>query len=405
MTDFFVPGRIEVLGKHTDYAGGRSLLCAVDRGITAHVQARADSIIRITDTARNETRTVPIGSDAQAPVGDWANYVAVVARRIASNFGASRGADISFENTLPVASGMSSSTALTIAVFLALDAVNELSAQPRYRDVIDTPEALAAYLASVEMGGDFGPLRGDSGVGTLGGSEDHTAILCCRAHHLSQYSFVPTRKERDTPFPSDRCFVVAFCGIAAEKTGSALASYNEASLAMRRILRLWEDRTGRGRRSLGEVVASEPEAKRVLREAIEAYHGPDFTSQRLSERFEQFLLETEQFVPQASDALSRGDLHRFGALVARSHDAAEQMLRNQIPETMRLVRLARDLGADAASAFGAGFGGSVWALVDAANSGAFMEEWRSRYGAEFPEHARRAELFVTRPASPARPLS
>jgi galactokinase len=405
VTDIFVPGRIEVLGKHTDYAGGRSLLCAIDRGISASAHPRSDAVIRITDQGRKETRVIRLQVDAEAMVGDWSNYVAVVARRVVANFGATHGADIAFSNNLPVASGMSSSTALTIAVYLALDAANNFSGSPQYRDAIDSREALAAYLGSVEMGGNFGALRGDSGVGTLGGSEDHTAILCCRADLLSQYSFIPTRKEREIPFPADRCFVVAFCGVAAEKTGSALSSYNEASLATRQILKLWDDITGRGYRSLAEAIASTPDAKDGIREAIAAYGGADFTAQRLQERFEQFVLESEDIIPRASAALTQNDLATFGDLVGRSHEAAEAMLRNQIPETMRLVRLARELGADAASAFGAGFGGSVWAMVRTSDADRFSEEWRARYVSEFPHHGSRIDFFITRPGPPARVIS
>lgn len=405
MTAFFVPGRIEVLGKHTDYAGGRSLLCAVDRGISASVEPRADAVIRITDRGREETRVIPLQGDAEGTVGDWSNYVAVVARRVVTNFGAKHGVDIAFSNDLPVASGMSSSTALTIAVYLALDAVNHFAELQRYRDAIDSSEALAAYLGSVEMGGDFGALRGDSGVGTLGGSEDHTAILCCRADVLSQYSFIPTRKEREIPFPADRCFVVAFCGVAAEKTGSALASYNEASLATRMILKLWRDSTGRGDLSLQAAIASAPNATDDIREVIGSYRGADFTAQRLRERFDQFVLESEEIIPRASDALARPDFDTFGDFVARSHAAAEEKLRNQIPETMRLVRLARELGADAASAFGAGFGGSVWAMVPQNAAEHFIGAWRSRYVSEFPRHASKAEFFATRPGPPARHAS
>ena len=405
MTDFFVPGRIEVLGKHTDYAGGRSLLCAVDRGISATTQPRADAVLHITDRGRDETRVVPLTVDAEGPVGDWSNYVAVVARRVVRNFGASRGVDIVFTNDLPVASGMSSSSALTIAVFLALDAANHFSELATYRDAIDSREALAAYLGSVEMGGDFGALRGDSGVGTLGGSEDHTAILCCRADVLSQYSFIPTRREREIPFPADRSLVVAFCGVAAEKTGSALASYNEASLATRRILKVWNDISSRDDTSLQEAIASAPAAQDRIRDVIAAYQGEDFTAQRLRERFEQFVLESEEIIPRASEALARHDLTAFGDLVARSHEAAEHMLRNQVPETMRLVRIARDLGADAASAFGAGFGGSVWAMVPNIDRENFLGAWRSGYISQFPHHASRAEFFATRPGPPARATS
>ena len=54
-------------------------------------------------------------------------------------------------------------------------------------------------------------------------------------------------------------------------------------------------------------------------------------------------------------------------------------------ETIRMQALVRDLGAQAASSFGAGFGGSVWALVPTADADGFATAWLERYSAEFPE--------------------
>ncbi|MGH7679754.1 MAG: galactokinase family protein, partial [Gemmatimonadaceae bacterium] len=70
---------------------------------------------------------------------------------------------------------------------------------------------------------------------------------------------------------------------------------------------------------------------------------------------------------------------------------------NQVPATNRLVRLARDSGAVAASAFGAGFGGSVWAMVPSNQTESVTIEWRARYLREFPDLAERAQFFATRP--------
>ena len=64
----------------------------------------------------------------------------------------------------------------------------------------------------------------------------------------------------------------------------------------------------------------------------------------------------------------------FGDLVDRSQQLAERRLGNQVPETIELARSARELGARAASAFGAGFGGSVWALVSRADAGFANED-------------------------------
>jgi galactokinase len=399
---FFVPGRIEVLGKHTDYAGGRSLLCAIERGILASVAPRRDSVVRVTDRTRGETREVPLAVIPSAARdehrGDWSNYVATVAHRVAMNFPeAKRGADITFASDLPIASGMSSSSALTIAVFLALDNVNKLSRDARYTAAIDSPEALAAYLASVEMGEGFGTLRGDRGVGTFGGSEDHTAILCCRDGFLSQYSFIPTRAEGTVALPADRTFVVAFSGVAAEKTSRAMALYNELSLATREILRLWNTESRRSDRSLGAALESDAGAASRIRQLL-----TDANSRRLCDRFDQFELESNQIIPRASEALAAGNLGAFGDLVSSSQLAAEHLLGNQIPETRRLVRIARTLGADAASAFGAGFGGSVWALAKVKDADAISQEWRAAYAKEFPAASTRAEFFATRPGAGAR---
>ncbi len=96
---------------------------------------------------------------------------------------------------------MSSSSALLIAVFLALDHVNALADRAEYRENLRDGIELAGYVATIENGQSFGALRGDSGVGTFGGSEDHTAILNGRAGHVSQYSYCPVRFERRSRFP------------------------------------------------------------------------------------------------------------------------------------------------------------------------------------------------------------
>ena len=84
----------------------------------------------------------------------------------------------------------------------------------------------------------------------------------------------------------------------------------------------------------------------------------------------------------------------------RSQKMAERLLRNQVPETVALARLARERGAAASSAFGAGFGGAVWALVEAAKAEAFLEGWAAAYRAAFPARAPHAEFFLTRPGAP-----
>ena len=111
-------------------------------------------------------------------------------------------------------------------------------------------------------------------------------------------------------------------------------------------------------------------------------------------RVEQFHEERE-IIRNVGDALVRGDLETVGTLVDRSQQNAERWLANQVPETIVLAREARNLGAIAASAFGAGFGGSVYALVHQRDAEAFARRWHEEYLRAFPAHAADAAFFVT----------
>jgi galactokinase len=81
-----------------------------------------------------------------------------------------------------------------------------------------------------------------------------------------------------------------------------------------------------------------------------------------------------------------------------------RLLGNQVPETIALAQSARELGAVAASAFGAGFGGSVYALVDTAGAEEFRHRWVKAYSAAFPNRGTDATFFVTRAEPPATSL-
>lgn len=399
---WFIPGRIEVLGKHTDYAGGRSLLCAVDRGFAVVSQPRGDGLVRVTDVLRGETRELTLGADTTLPQGDWGTYPAAVTTRVPRDFPAmARGADIAFASNLPAASGMSSSSALLIGLFLALHNSSALGQDSHYSSVIDSSETLAGYLGAVENGREFGALAAGHGVGTLGGSQDHTAILCCVAGAISGYAFCPVRAEGEVRFPSTHVFVVAFSGVAAQKSAAAMVRYNEAALATAAILELWNAKSGSCHRSLGEAVSHSPGARDSIRSALHEGAGGSFTAERLLARYDQFVVETFDIIPAASAALVSQDLNAFGALVDRSHRNAESLLGNQVPETVWLQRQARELGADAASAFGAGFGGSVWAMIARDAAPAFAASWRERYAAAFPAVAAHAQFIVTSPGAGA----
>ncbi len=396
----WVPGRIEVLGKHTDYAGGRSLLATVERGFAVRVAMRTDAKLRAFDVSRGESCESALDIDATCPAGHWSNYVATVGRRLARNFPTARlGVDLAFTSDLPIAAGMSSSSALMIAVFVALAKSNDLRSSEEFRQAICSREELASYLGAVENGESYGALEGDAGVGTFGGSQDHTAIMCAKAGSIIQYSFAPVRREAVYALPATHTFVIAACGVLAEKTAGARDGYNRAALLVRHLLARWNTQTGRADPTLADAARSGADAPDQLRHVARHSATPDYPAEALGHRLEQFLLENFELIPQAASILVHGDLSELGPVVDRSQRASELWLGNQIPETIALARLARELGATAASAFGAGFGGSVWALVPVGAVSTFMAAWSKEYRAQFPEAGARADFF----ASPAGP--
>lgn len=400
MTSIWVPGRIEFLGKHTDYAGGRSLLCPVDRGIRATATPRTDSLVRVTDKTRGETVECEISADVKQPRGQWANYPFTVVRRIARNFPDARtGVDIEFTSDLPIAAGMSSSSALVVTVYMAIAAVNELEKKKPYRANIHTSENLAEYLGCIEGGVPFRGLAGDEGVGTLSGCEDQTAMICGQPGSLVRYSFCPVRFEDAYPIPRDQSFVIAASGVLAEKTSAALEKYNSLSRKAAAAAEAWRRASGRHDKTLGDAIANADTAS--VRAAIATTRVGGYTVDELLARFDQFHAESEVIIPAVGRALVKNDLASLGELVDESQRGAERLLGNQIPETIDLASSARDLGATAASAFGAGFGGSVWALVSDSTADEFLNVWRDRYLQRFPQHTDAARFFRTRAGGPA----
>jgi galactokinase len=377
----------------------------VERGVCIVAQPRSDARVRIRAASLGETIETALDAEATDPkTASWSTYATTVVRRLARNFGSLRGADIAFASDLPIAAGMSSSSALVVAFFLTLAEINGLDERIEYRRELHSRDNLAEYVGCVESGFDFRGLAGDSGVGTLSGCEDQTAMLCARPGELVQYSFCPVRFERVVPLPPEYIFAIAASGLRAEKTRDALAQYNTLSRKARTIAEVWRTATGRTDSTLAEAIASGPGADAALREIVKTSSIGDFSSADLVDRLDQFVTESERIIPAASDALVRDDLESLGALVERSVDGATRLLGNQVPETLALTHLARDLGAAAASPFGAGFGGSVWALIKEGEGRApseFVARWRAAYLEQFPERATSCELFLTHAGPPA----
>jgi galactokinase len=368
----WVPGRLEVFGKHTDYAGGRTLVAAVPRGIAIVCGPRSDRIVRVIDARNGESISISPVADTRST--GWRRYAEVVARRLASNFpSAPLAADIVFASDLPRASGMSSSSALIVGIAAALVKLADLESRAEWGANIGGPLGAAAYYACIENGHRFEALDGDAGVGTHGGSEDHTAILCGKPDRLSAYAFAPIRHIADVEVPPQWQLVIASSGVKAEKTGAAQQAYNRLARGVEILLALW-NRHESACQSLATAMVSHASAPDRLREIVRGTEVADWTTGALQRRLEHFLREDSR-VAAALHAFRSADRSGVSTLAAESQDDAETLIENQVPETVTLVRSARAAGAFAACSFGAGFGGSVWALADCDAAGEMGRRW------------------------------
>lgn len=399
--ELVVPGRVELVGKHVDYAGGRSLVCPVDRGVVAVAAPHDEPSVVVLDIVRDEQVTTPLAHLRLAramPRPAWRVYVDAVVQRMAMNFGPlTRGVVITLGSSLPPDAGLSSSSAFTITIALAVAAINDLQDDPRWAALVADPLRLAGYCSALESGFDFGDLRGGHGVGTMSGTQDQCAILGGAVGHVDQFAYRPERHEARIAWPAEWALLVATSGVVASKSGAEQQRYNRAVRLTTRLLECW-NQPGRAAETLRDVVSAGADF-----EALAARAATDeFDEATLRARLAQFDQECRIVVPQVLRGIELCDVVRVTRGVAHSVAGAVWALENQVPETLALTQLAVSAGAWCASPFGAGFGGSVWALVPDESAEQVASRWIADYRDTGLEAARRAEVFVTQPSPGAR---
>lgn len=399
-TELVVPGRVELVGKHVDYAGGRSLVCPIDRGIAAVAAPHPEPALVVVDVGRGETVTVPLAHLRLAralPRPGWRIYADAAVQRLAMNFGPlPQGVVVALHSTLPPAAGLSSSTAFTVTLALAVAEHNALTRDPRWAALAADPLRLAGYCSAIESGFDYGDLPGGHGVGTLSGTQDQCAILAGDAGMVHQFAYRPERHEGSVAWPADWALLVATSGVVAAKGGEAKDRYNRAARMTGHLVTQWNAR-GQQAATLRDVIATGVDFELLAAAA----DSDEFAEPVLRARLAQFDQECRLVVPTVARGIATADVAMVARGVAHSVAGAVWALENQLPETIALTQLAVSAGAWCASPFGAGFGGSVWALAPRAEASAIAEQWRAAYRNTGLTAAAQAEVFVTQPSPPA----
>jgi len=348
------PGRLNLMGRHIDHQGGFVHSMALDCEVVMAVSPRQDDVIRLVnaDPVAFPARELVIGdwlkalrtpdwlsfADGQtvrthlmSTAGDWSNYVlaSVLYQQYCHRGRRLRGMDVAVSGNVPMASGLSSSSAMVVASMEAIIAVNGIGMNP---------SEIVPACGQAEW---F--------VGSRGGAGDHAAIRLGKAGHVARMGFHPFSISRYVRLPADAAILVAYSGQHAVKSAGARDRFNERVACYRIGMMLLQKKYPRFAKKLQYVRDLTPACgvfrpreidavlealpERISRRQIKARLGPAFEEQ-LARVFAShadpghytvrdvvvFGVSECERSRLAADLLDRKDLQGFGEMVLLSHD-------------------------------------------------------------------------------------
>jgi galactokinase len=399
---FRAPGRVNLIGEHTDYNHGYVLPVALDRDVLLIARPRDDAVV-VLHNVEPQFPSVTFSAAREIPParrGDWGNYARGPAQLLSRSLDsgsleggrALRGIDAVVSGAhpfgVPRGAGLSSSSALTVAIAVAL-----------------------AYLNGLPSAGiDFAHSCADAEwyVGTRGGIMDHFIALLAQRDHAMFLDCRPAGDGRyrteHVPLPQDYRLLVVNSGVrhenargqynhrvAACRAGVALLRHEYPSITHLRDLQdvPWE--------RLAPLLPDEVTAGTIWEMGLDLGDLPGLTAEvplKVRSRCRHVWTENRR-VLEAMDALHAGDVPRVGGLLDGAHASARDDYEVSCPELECLVDAAREVdGVAGARLTGAGWGGCIVALVHAEAVPSFEMHvtgcYRSRTGGDAAVFACRA---------------
>jgi galactokinase len=339
-TSWRAPGRVNLIGEHTDYNAGFALPFAIEQGCTATASLTSDDTVVVSSAQRDAPVTVPLTNVRTAEPG-WAGYVLGVVWVLQQRGVRVPGLRIDVDSSVPGGAGLSSSAALVCSVAAAVDDVLDLGLPA---------DELLAVTRSVEN--DF--------VGAPTGGLDQLAALRCIAGHVLLCD-MRSLAVRQVPFDLDASGLAMLVIDAHAHHEHATGEY--------------------GARRAGCERAAAQLGVPALRDVEPA--DLDAALARLDDdtlrRYTRHIVTENDRVLKTVALLEQGDLAAIGPLLTASHESLRDDYRVTIDELDVAVETAICAGAYGARMTGGGFGGSVIALLDADRVGPCMQAVRTTF--------------------------
>jgi len=339
------PGRINLIGEHTDYIGGLSLPGAIDRHVLVGLVGRDDSTVNIHSLASDERWSFELGPGLDPPAG-WQRYMAGAVEVFREHCGLERGFDAAVAGDVPLGAGLSSSAALCVAWMNALRAWTGVELDDR------TLVRLAQRVEHVWAGVKCGLL-------------DQMASQLSRPDHLLRIDF---RSLEVTQVPNNLRqvdFLVLDTGVRRALAGSAYA-----------------ERVGQVRAGIDRVTRRDVMHWRDL-------HLDDLgRGDVIDDRLRHGITENAR-VDAAAEAVRSGDAIALGGLFMESHQSLRHDYAVSCAELDSMVALAAsEPGCFGARMMGGGFGGCALALVSEGAAEAVWTGVIQGYRRRYPHSAR-----------------
>jgi galactokinase len=327
------PGRVNLIGEHTDYNEGFVLPFALSRGTLAVAGRRVDSVLELhSRQVPGGGAVIPVGSLAPGAITGWAAYPAGVVWAMRAAGHPVGGVSMVFDSDVPRGAGLSSSAALECAVALALTDLYGLA----------VPKSELVTIAQ-RAENDF--------VGVPCGIMDQSASLLCQVGHAL---LLDCRTSEAAAVPFDTA--AAGLDLLVIDTG-ARRELADGDYASRR------GECEQAARALGV---------RALRDVSDVAEVSRLADPLLRRRARHVVTENQRVIDTVA-LLRAGRLSEAGALLAASHVSLRDDFEISWPEADATVTAATEAGALGARMIGGGFGGSVIALVPAAESARVRE--------------------------------